>query len=97
MKIVKMRMMAKLALVISLVLVIAAVFLSNYVNIWITTGLLIAVFLLVAAFLVLSIVFWRCPSCKKRLRLYDVETEQKGECPHCGFIWRETEPKQTED
>ena len=80
----KMRNISKIMLILSLLLMmvalVAAVFTPWYV---VVAAAGIAV-LLVIAFIVCTLLYWRCPSCKLRFKMYDVELEQTRICPRCG-------------
>jgi len=83
MKTVASRIIAKLTLVGALVVaVVALVFFEKLTLPLMLTLLVVAAGLAVLA-LVLTLVFWRCPSCQKRFGAYDVKTEETKVCPYC--------------
>ena len=79
-----MRNIAKVLLMASLLLMLLVLALSVFAPWWLLLILTVIAVLMVIAFIVLTLVYWRCPHCRLRFKMYDMELEQTGVCPRCG-------------
>ncbi len=84
MNVMKMRNTSKLLLAGSLLLTLIVLVLAAFAPWYIVVPLAGVSVLMVIGFIVLTLVYWRCPSCKLRFKMYDLELEQSRVCPRCG-------------
>ncbi len=83
MKTVRLRIMAKAALVGALAVAIVALIFFDKLTFPLMLTLLAVAVGFAALAIVLTLVFWRCPFCRKRFGVYDVKTEETKSCPYC--------------
>ena len=87
----KMRNISKMLLMISLLLMMVALVITVFAPWYIVVAIAVLAVLLVIAFIVCTLVYWRCPRCRLRFKMYDVELEQSRVCPRCGVRFDDPE------
>ena len=96
MKTVKMRNISKILLGASVLLIVLRVFFGGFMYEWLSMAIFVAAIVMMVGFVVLTIIFWRCPNCKKPFKMYDLELENTKECPFCGEKFGCSEDEETE-
>ena len=86
----KKRNVAKAILLASLLLMLLVLGISVFAPWWLLLILTVIAVLLVISFIVITLVYWRCPHCGLRFKMYDMELEQTGICPRCGERFAES-------
>ncbi|MBQ2756552.1 MAG: hypothetical protein IJF27_07750 [Oscillospiraceae bacterium] len=84
MKTLKMRNISKALLGASFIVIILVLLLNGFMQNWLVITLSAAALAMLVGFVVLTMFFWRCPSCKERFKMYDLDLENKKVCPFCG-------------
>lgn len=83
MKTVALRNVAKISIVGALAVAIVSLIFFDKLTLPLMLTLLAVAICLVVLAVVLTLVFWRCPFCKKRFGVYDLKTEDSKQCPYC--------------
>ncbi|MBE6883513.1 MAG: hypothetical protein E7487_02785 [Ruminococcaceae bacterium] len=92
----KMRNISKLLLIGSLLMMLIVLIVAGFAPWYVPAILALVAVLMVVAFLVLTLMYWRCPSCKLRFKMYDVDLEQSKICPRCGVNFADPNAYQVE-